>query len=313
MPSLLMQAARSAAIADGLLSRGKNKSTGVTAKKAQQQVKVEAETQGKAPTGDTVAAALAMLAASNGGNPKISAAEASARLPHTDITRSRNNEIRPGVTPVRPAQTSALNSNIPSPALTVATHNLNNIATSSSGVSSSTSGIQSLRQSPAITQQKQRHSSFPAPGPAASNPASAGSAAHRLAVANSIPVAPKPNVSASSHIPQSAPPAPRSSSTSGGSGGKKKGPPLRRGKWTPEEEAYANSLIMEFKAGLLPLTDGTTLRTFLSKLLNCDPMRISKKFVGSNCIGKQVFRRRTADINRLTTEQIQQSRAELSE
>jgi hypothetical protein len=99
----------------------------------------------------------------------------------------------------------------------------------------------------------------------------------------------------------------------GGGGGKKKGPPLRRGKWTPEEEAYANRLIQEFKAGLLPLTDGTTLRTFLSKLLNCDPMRISKKFVGGNCIGKQVFRRRTADLNRLTPEQIQQSRAELSE
>ena len=77
--------------------------------------------------------------------------------------------------------------------------------------------------------------------------------------------------------------------------------------------AYANRLIQEFKAGLLPLTDGTTLRTFLSKLLNCDPMRISKKFVGSNCIGKQVFRRRTNDLNRLTPEQIQQSRAELSE
>lgn len=99
----------------------------------------------------------------------------------------------------------------------------------------------------------------------------------------------------------------------GGGGGKKKGPPLRRGKWTPEEEAYANRLIQEFKAGLLPLTDGTTLRTFLSKLLNCDPMRISKKFVGGNCIGKQVFRRRTADLNRLTPEQIQKSRAELSE
>lgn len=99
----------------------------------------------------------------------------------------------------------------------------------------------------------------------------------------------------------------------GGGGGKKKGPPLRRGKWTAEEEAYANRLIQEFKAGLLPLTDGTTLRTFLSKLLNCDPMRISKKFVGSNCIGKQVFRRRNADMNRLTPEQIQQSRAELSE
>jgi hypothetical protein len=102
-------------------------------------------------------------------------------------------------------------------------------------------------------------------------------------------------------------------SGAGGGGGKKKGPPLRRGKWTAEEEAYANRLIQEFKAGLLPLTDGTTLRTFLSKLLNCDPMRISKKFVGNNCIGKQVFRRRTADLNRLTPEQIQQSRAELSE
>lgn len=98
-----------------------------------------------------------------------------------------------------------------------------------------------------------------------------------------------------------------------GSSSKKKGQQLRRGKWTPEEEAYANRLIQEFKAGLLPLTDGTTLRTFLSKLLNCDPMRISKKFVGSNCIGKQVFRRRTADLNRLTPEQIQKSRAELSE
>ena len=97
------------------------------------------------------------------------------------------------------------------------------------------------------------------------------------------------------------------------SSSKSKGPPLRRGKWTVEEENYANRLIQEFKAGLLPLTDGTTLRTFLSKLLNCDPMRISKKFVGSNCIGKQVFRRRTADIKILTPEHIEQSRKELSE
>jgi len=94
---------------------------------------------------------------------------------------------------------------------------------------------------------------------------------------------------------------------------KPKGPPLRRGKWTPEEEAYANRLIHEFKAGLLPLTDGTTLRTFLSKLLNCDPMRISKKFVGSNCIGKQVFRRRTNEMQSLTAEQMQKTRMELSE
>ncbi|KAL7458165.1 hypothetical protein ACHAWC_009701 [Mediolabrus comicus] len=101
---------------------------------------------------------------------------------------------------------------------------------------------------------------------------------------------------------------------SSNSGSKKKTPhPLRRGKWTTEEEAYANRLINEFKSGLLPLTDGTTLRNFLSKLLNCDPMRISKKFVGNNCIGKQVFRRRVAEINRITPDQMQQTKMDLSE
>ena len=93
----------------------------------------------------------------------------------------------------------------------------------------------------------------------------------------------------------------------------KAAPPLRRGKWSLEEEAYASRLIVEFKAGLLPLTDGTTLRTFLSKLLNCDPMRISKKFVGSNCIGKQIFRRKSSNVSKLTPEQIQRTRRELSE
>ena len=70
--------------------------------------------------------------------------------------------------------------------------------------------------------------------------------------------------------------------------------PSRRGKWTVEEEDYANRLIHEFKEGRLPLSEGTTLRTFLSKVLNCDPMRISKKFVGANSIGKQIFRRKRA-------------------
>ena len=97
----------------------------------------------------------------------------------------------------------------------------------------------------------------------------------------------------------------------GGNGIKKV--PYRRGKWTSEEEAYANRLIHEFKLGMLPLTDGTTLRTFLSKLLNCDPMRISKKFVGQNCIGKQVFRRRSSELEKLTEEQLEKTRRDLSE
>jgi len=88
---------------------------------------------------------------------------------------------------------------------------------------------------------------------------------------------------------------------------------IRRGKWTPEEEAYANRLIEEFKAGLLPIAEGTTLRTFLSKVLHCDPMRISKKFVGSNCIGKQVYRQRRQDIDMISEEKIARSRRELRE
>jgi hypothetical protein len=115
-------------------------------------------------------------------------------------------------------------------------------------------------------------------------------------------------------MPEQIPSGTMSSGSSYNAGSKKRPCPLlRRGKWTTEEEAYATKLIHEFKAGLLPLTDGTTLRNFLSKLLNCDPMRISKKFVGNNCIGKQVFRRRGADICRLTGEEMRRTAMELSE
>lgn len=34
---------------------------------------------------------------------------------------------------------------------------------------------------------------------------------------------------------------------------------------------------------------GITLRSYLSEKLHCDPMRITKKFSGNDCIGKQVF------------------------
>lgn len=71
--------------------------------------------------------------------------------------------------------------------------------------------------------------------------------------------------------------------------------PLRRGKWTPEESAYANRLILEFKSGTLPLPPNITLREFLSKLLRCDPMRITKKFEGDNSLRKVVYKRILAD------------------
>jgi len=65
---------------------------------------------------------------------------------------------------------------------------------------------------------------------------------------------------------------------------------LRRGKWTTEEEAYARAVICDFNSGYLDAPIGTTLRAFLSGKLECDPMRITKKFTKDDSIGKKVFR-----------------------
>lgn len=64
---------------------------------------------------------------------------------------------------------------------------------------------------------------------------------------------------------------------------------LRKGKWTPEEEAYTAKLISLFNQGKLPIPPGTTLRNLLSEKLKCDPMRITKKFAGTSAIGKQIY------------------------
>ena len=57
---------------------------------------------------------------------------------------------------------------------------------------------------------------------------------------------------------------------------------LRGGRWFPEEEAYAARLVNDFMAGTLPssVKKGTMLRVFLAQCLNCDPLRISKKYAG---------------------------------
>lgn len=93
---------------------------------------------------------------------------------------------------------------------------------------------------------------------------------------------------------------------------------LRSGKWSTEEEEYANILIGLFEEGRvdefekhgsinndngdkaqeglhrqqpppkIKITNGTTLRSYLSSKLFCSPMRISKKFAGRG-IGKLVY------------------------
>lgn len=65
---------------------------------------------------------------------------------------------------------------------------------------------------------------------------------------------------------------------------------LRKGKWTTEEEEYTEKVIQHFSSGLLTLPEGMTLRSYLAEKLNCDPMRITKKFAGSSCLGKRINR-----------------------
>lgn len=67
-------------------------------------------------------------------------------------------------------------------------------------------------------------------------------------------------------------------------------PGLRSGKWTVEEEAFTNLIIHYFKRGLLDVEDGTSLRWYLAKRLNCEAMRVTKKLKGNSSIGKQIFR-----------------------
>ena len=60
----------------------------------------------------------------------------------------------------------------------------------------------------------------------------------------------------------------------------------RSGKWSADEESFANKLVYDFETGCLEdCEEGTTLRSYLARKLNCAPMRISKKFAG-RCIGK---------------------------
>ncbi|GMF26912.1 unnamed protein product [Phytophthora fragariaefolia] len=86
-------------------------------------------------------------------------------------------------------------------------------------------------------------------------------------------------------LPATAGTAPKKRSTKS-----KCSPGLRSGKWTPEEEAFTNMIIHFFKRGLLDVEDGTSLRWYLAKRLNCEAMRVTKKLKGNSSIGKQIFR-----------------------
>jgi hypothetical protein len=55
-----------------------------------------------------------------------------------------------------------------------------------------------------------------------------------------------------------------------------------------EEEEFATRFIHYFSSGLLCLPEGKTLRASLAEKLQCDPMRITKKYGGASCLGNKI-------------------------
>lgn len=68
-------------------------------------------------------------------------------------------------------------------------------------------------------------------------------------------------------------------------------PAARAGQWTREEEDYAAKIGDLFAKGIVPnVPEGMTMRSLLATLLNCSPMRVSKKYSGEHAIGKRSYR-----------------------
>ncbi|EEY61630.1 uncharacterized protein PITG_01958 [Phytophthora infestans T30-4] len=74
--------------------------------------------------------------------------------------------------------------------------------------------------------------------------------------------------------------------------------PVRFGKWSLEEDAYLAKLIWLFENGLLvDIEHKMSLRSFLALMLDCCPMRISKKQMhGHKFVGKTKYVRRNTQM-----------------
>lgn len=77
-----------------------------------------------------------------------------------------------------------------------------------------------------------------------------------------------------------------------------------------EEEEYTSRIIHHFSTGVLTLPEGSTLRSYLADRLNCDPMRITKKFTGACCLGRRVYHLR--DRPRASPADVAMAKAELA-
>ncbi|GAB9464370.1 hypothetical protein Gpo141_00001801 [Globisporangium polare] len=85
--------------------------------------------------------------------------------------------------------------------------------------------------------------------------------------------------------------------------------PVRSGKWNHEEEDYLRKLVELFCLGVLDeVEQKSSMRAWLSRMLNCCPMRISKKQMnGEKFIGKAKFTKNHEAISTMTQEQYDES------
>ncbi|KAG7381052.1 hypothetical protein PHYPSEUDO_006486 [Phytophthora pseudosyringae] len=82
--------------------------------------------------------------------------------------------------------------------------------------------------------------------------------------------------------------------------------PVRFGKWSSEEDAYLAKLIWLFESGLVAdMEPKASLRSFLALMLNCCPMRISKKQMhGHSFVGKTKYAPRASKMTQQQYEQL---------
>mmetsp|Transcript_581 Transcript_581/g.1106 ORF Transcript_581/g.1106 Transcript_581/m.1106 type:complete len:322 (+) Transcript_581:150-1115(+) len=82
-----------------------------------------------------------------------------------------------------------------------------------------------------------------------------------------------------------------------------------KGRWFDEEIAYFEIIYELFQDGILAnIEPGTTFREWASEILQCDTMRISKKFTGDMRIGHLRFPRQARKILSYSERQLLQSR-----
>jgi hypothetical protein len=77
-----------------------------------------------------------------------------------------------------------------------------------------------------------------------------------------------------------------------------------------EEEEYATRFIHYFSSGLLCLPEGKTLRASLAEKLQCDPMRITKKYGGASCLGNKISK--LCNRPRFLAQDIEMARLEIA-